>query len=346
MSNLAIENKDVVINIPELNQPIQLSVKLPQQFIIKNIHGIDAASEAILELLPQVRKVATEAFIDKNSQSWGTIQTLLYYLNYKDLLRIERMHDETPLVEYALRKEIYNIWYAHTPSYKLDCLSDFNTQSAVEELALKASSHRINHHPLLQMMAEQGLNLKSVKKFLENYYVNNRLFHLFIAALSFCTPLERRTELACNFFDEMGAGDSAMAHPLLFLKNFDTIGKPDVIFPNPESLELVNAKTYAAFLSGDYHYGMGGFGFIELTMPDQMRKILTGLGKSGLPRADLEFWEIHITIDEEHGKTWFAEMLHLIKTPEHAQKCLLGGMRLLDARADMYDGVLNAITNY
>jgi len=181
-------------------------------------------------------------------------------------------------------------------------------------------SHRINSHPLLEEMNTQGLSKKCLKAFLENYYVNNRLFHVFIAALSLCTPMRKRTELANNFYDELGSGDSTMAHPVLFLKNFNSIRLPERITPEPESLSLVNAKTYAAFLCGDYHYGMGGFGFIELTMPNQMRKILNGLTKTGLPKKDLEFWETHITIDEKHGEAWFSEMADLITNETQASK--------------------------
>ncbi len=103
---------------------------------------------------------------------------------------------------------------------------------------------------------------------------------------------------------------------------------------------MVNAKTYAAFLSGDYYFGMGGFGYIELAMPNQMIKILKGLEKSGLPKQDLEFWDAHITLDLEHGKTWFSEMLKLIKNSEQAQRCLEGGSSLLEARAKMFDSIL------
>jgi hypothetical protein len=98
-------------------------------------------------------------------------------------------------------------------------------------------------------MQSSGLHKKALKAFLENYYVNNRLFHLFIAALSLSSPFNHRVELAGNFFDEMGEGDLSLAHPNLFLKNFNSFGVPSVISPEPEALHLVNAKTYAAFLS-------------------------------------------------------------------------------------------------
>ncbi|EKD75389.1 MAG: hypothetical protein ACD_44C00144G0003 [uncultured bacterium] len=337
----SIEEENIIV-LPEPNQSTKISISLPKIFYIKNIKTIDDAYKKILELQPLLINLSNLAFTENNKKAWDIIQKLMYYWNYRDILRIERIQDNTPLVEYALRKVILDTQQQTLPNYKLECENSFTPERAVQELSEKALSHRINQHPLLERMTQHGLEMQHIKLFLENYYVNNRMFHLFIVALSLCSPLERRTELANNFYDEMGSGDSRMAHPELFLKNFNNLNRPEVITPLPESLYLVNTKTHAAFLSGDYHYGMGGFGYIELTMPNQMKKILNGLMKSGLPKADLEFWEIHITIDIEHGKRWFSEMLQLIETPEQAKKCLAGGISLLDARATMYDGILQS----
>ena len=333
------ENKDIIFL--EAEQSIQISFSIPKKFFVENIRSIDEVYKKVSELSPDIYKLAKDAFANKDKKSWDIIQTLMYYWNYRDLMRIDRVKDNTALVDYSLRKIALDAQTENSSKYDLECEYSFTPNRAVQELADKVFSHRINTHPLLEEMEKNGLSERGVRSFLENYYINNRVFHLFIAALSFCTPLKRRTELANNFYDEMGSGDSCMAHPELFLKNFNTIGKPVTVTPTPESLCLVNAKTYAAFLCGNYHYGMGGFGYIELAMPNQMKKILKGLEKSGLPQSDLEFWETHITIDAKHGKTWFSEMLCLIETEEHAKKCLTGGMSLLDARATMYDGIMS-----
>ena len=327
-------------SIVEVGQQVKISILLPHEFIIEGISNIDMAYEKITSLTPMIKKLADAAFIENDEQTWRVNQALMYYWNYRDLTRFNRTIDYTPLVEQGLRKILLKSQIDSLSEYKLECSDSFTPKKAIEELRERALSHRINHHPFLEELSEYGINQNRVKVFLENYYVNNRVFHLLIVALSLFSPLERRTELANNFYDEMGSGDSAMAHPVLFLKNFNTIGSPQFISPLAEALYLFNAKVYTAFLLGDCYYGMGGFGFIELSMPGQMKKILKGLEKSGLPRNDLEFWETHITIDIEHGKTWFHEMLDVIKTVDQAKKCLMGGMHLLDARAIMYDGFL------
>jgi pyrroloquinoline quinone (PQQ) biosynthesis protein C len=323
---------------------IPVSITLPKKvFDHLAAKTFEEAQIKSKQLLPIIERLAYAAFSKKDKPSWDAVQNLLYYFNHNDITRKNRLHNFTWMVESVLRQAILDQEIRAMAPVNLECEDQFSAEAAVEEMAKKANAHRINHHPLLTHMAEKGLSQNEILHFISNYYVNNRLFHLFIVTLSLFTPLEGRTELANNFFDELGAGDTAMAHPKLFLKNFDTVGRPTEIIPLAEALHLANAKTHAAYLSGDYHYGMGGFGFIELTMPEQMKKILAGLGKSNVPKKDLEFWDMHISIDLEHGKTWFREMLSLVQTPEQAKKCLQGGMILLEARATMYDGIWNAI---
>lgn len=248
-------------------------------------------------------------------------------------------------VRQVLRNELVGIdWRVRMErAPHLACAADFTPERALDELAERAKSHRINTHPLLTHMAEHGLPTEIAQLLLSNYYVNNRVFHLHIAAQSLSTPLSMRGEMYENLVDELGNGEFEQAHPNLFMHSFDTIGRPDTIRPQPESLALLNTKILYTFLSGDYRYGVGGLGFIELSMPDQMRKILSGLRRSGLSEPDLIFWDLHITIDEAHGESWFDEMRVFVDSPDRAQKTLEGGMALLDARAGMFDGVWAAM---
>ncbi len=110
-----------------------------------------------------------------------------------------------------------------------------------------------------------------------------------------------------------------------------------------ETLELFNTKFFLSKLCGDALVGLGAFGFLEFSMPSQMEQILKGLKRAGLPAADLVFWRHHIAVDTQHGDDWFAGMRKIIRSPEEAERVLRGGLRLLDARARMFDGIGRAI---
>ncbi len=323
---------------------IPLILDLPKSWLFdKPIRDIDKLMKLVNDKLPAITELATDACLAKYSETWQTLQKILYHWNRQDLLRKNVTQDYRFIVQSILRNKIVEIEQNMLPKHLLECAFHFTPELATQELADKAKSHRINFHPLLNELNDHGLPIDALRTFINNYYVNNRVFHLFIAALALSTPFERRTELANNFYDELGSGDNSMAHPALFFKNFATLGVPDYIIPQAEALYLVNSKLFATFLSGDYHFGMGGLGFIELTMPNQMTKILNGLKKSGLAESDLEFWELHIAIDEKHGKAWFNEMQQLITNVNEAITCLQGGLFLLEARATLYDGIWNSI---
>lgn len=323
--------------------PITLQLNSSYTYLFEKNSSLNAFLDSLEKKLADVESLAKDAFIKKNKTSWDEVQKLLYLWNIQSLHNTLDFSNYSDISTNLLRKKVLEIETQQSQKHFLESKWNFTPESAIQELADRANSHRINHHPLLDELNSNGLLESAIKTFLNNYYVNNRLFHLFLATLSPFTPLEKRTELASNFYDELGCGDVQMAHPLLFLKNFDTIGKPEKIEPLPESLFLANTKFFCGHLYKNYHYGFGGFGFIELTMPAQMKKILNGLKKSNIPEKDLEFWRVHITIDEEHGKSWMNEMQHLIHNEEEAELCLQGGMSLLEARATMYDGIWDTI---
>ena len=80
-----------VINLVESNQKVAISINLPKNLLFKNIANIEDAYRKISELSSTVTYLAKSAFIDNNKNSLSTIQFLLYYWNYRDLLRIERV---------------------------------------------------------------------------------------------------------------------------------------------------------------------------------------------------------------------------------------------------------------
>ena len=175
---------------------------------------------------------------------------------------------------------------------------------------------------------------------MQNWNTDSYIFHLYIAAQSLSTPFELRGELYHNLYEELGEGDISNAHPVIYKRNYKTIAEDEEFLPLAESLYMFNTQVYYTQQAGDYRKGLGGLGFIELNVPQQMRQIYNGLKKSGLPDEDLLFWPLHIELDSEHGEAWFEEMRQVISTPDHALSMLEGGIRILDARASMLDALL------
>lgn len=325
---------------------MKIRVPLPSEGMFVQPRHYREAFQTAKSLLGRIERLGRQAFISNDRVAWQRAECLLYHWNVGELIRTTSVNDYGHTVRQILRNQLLTIQeegWRRRLSPQLKSLDDGPIDQMMLELQERAQDHRINHHPLLQEMALHGLSLEGALLFLENYYVNNCVFHLHMAALALMAPLEVRCEIAQNFYDELGEGDLSRAHPVLFLRNFERMGRPEVIDPLPESLDLLNSKIYCSLLCGCPAIGLGGFGFLELTMPTQMKSILTGFKKSGFNDHELEFWRVHITLDAIHGDGWFESMNQIIKTPEDVRDALFGGLLLLDARASVYDAVWSAL---
>lgn len=326
---------------------MEIKVNLPPIAQLPRAQSWNHAVSIINAHEPQITELAEHAFSNRFGSAWDDIQHILYHWNLEELERTAPVTDYTRAVRQALRNVILRVEErVRHAQLRLECADDFTPSKAVSELESIARRHRINAHPLLTHFEKEGLPEQECILFLDNYYVNNRVFHLHIAAQSLSTPFELRAELYQNLYDELGAGIPSEAHPLLFLRNYRSIGGHDrVVEPLVGSLHLLNTKIYHTLLCGNYRNGLGALGFLELTMPTQMRQLLAGFRRSGLSDAETIFWDLHISLDEGHGDAWFEEMRKIVRTPEDALSILEGGKAVLDARCAFYDSVLGAIEN-
>lgn len=199
--------------------------------------------------------------------------------------------------------------------------------------------HRVNHNPLFDLFDQDDLSEEEVRFFLANYRVNMQRFHLHVAAYSLIVPFEMREELYHNLHDEFGQGDFSKAHPNLFEPLMDHYGGARDEDINAETCNLLNTKINLCWFADGMHYGLGGMGGLELSIPMQQRRVLAHLRRRGLSEELVEFFVVHCELDEDHGEGWFAAGMPHMKTQEDFQKVFSGAMRMLDARAGVYDGI-------
>jgi len=112
---------------------------------------------------------------------------------------------------------------------------------------------------------------------------------------------------------------------------------------NAETYHLLNTKISLCWFADGLHYGLGGLGALELSIPAQQRRILAYLRRNGLSEELVKFFVVHCELDGEHGDGWFAAGQPYTLSRAHFQKVYDGAMRMLEARAGVYDGVLNGI---
>ncbi|MBP5972519.1 iron-containing redox enzyme family protein [Brasilonema sp. CT11] len=290
----------------------------------------------------EVENLAHEAFQNKGASAWQKIQFLVFDMNLR-LMR-EGFGLGTPrfLREWELRHVIEQVEQQYLPQEQLPP-EVTSVELFMPWLKERISQHRVNHHPLFKLFDRDDLSDEEVRYFLANYRVNMQRFHLHVAAFSLIVPFEMREELYHNLYDEFGQGNFAEAHPNLFEPLMDHFGGAWEEDINPETCNLLNTKINLCWFADGLHYGIGGMGALELAIPLQQRRVLAHLRRRGLSEDMVKFFVVHCELDEDHGDGWFAAGMPYIHTSEDLQKVFCAAMRMLEARAGVYDGILNGI---
>jgi hypothetical protein len=292
--------------------------------------------------LNKVESLAHEGFQNEGSLAWQEIQTLLFDVNLRLMRDGFRLGTPNFMRDWEFRHLIEQIEQRYLPQEYLP--AEFaHVDDFMPWLKNRISQHRVNHHPLFGLFDSDDLSDEEVRYFLANYRVNMQRFHLHVAAFSLIVPFEMREELYHNLHDEFGQGDFTQAHPNLFEPLMDYFGGAKEEDINPETCHLLNTKINLAWFADGFHYGIGGMGALELAIPLQQRRVLAHLRRRGLSEDLVKFFSVHCELDEDHGDGWFAAGKPYMSTQGDLQKVLSSAMRMLEARAKVYDGIHRGI---
>ncbi len=287
-------------------------------------------------------ELAHKAFRNKGGRIWRELQFLLFDINLR-LMR-EGFSLGTPRAEkeWILRNVIERVEQRYLSQEQIPAEID-TSEDFMVWLKQRIHEHRVNHNPLFDYFDRDDLSEEELRYFLANYRVNMQRFHLHVAAFRLIVPFELREELYHNLHDEFGQGDFAKAHPNLFEPLMDHFGGARDEDINAETCHLLNTKINLCWFADGLQHGLGGMGALELSIPLQQRRVLAHLRRRGLSKELVEFFVVHCELDEDHGDGWFAAGMPYMVTREDFQKVFSGAMRMLDARAGVYDGILAGV---
>lgn len=301
-----------------------------------------------LELIKSVRHISDfegivrEAFENKGGELWVELQRTLFHLNNKLMTTGYSLGVGGASEEWKIRDVVEKVEKDVLVSYVSPAeLTD--AEEFVSWLKIKISEHRVNSHPLFSYFDNDDISKEEMRYFLSNYRVNMQRFHLHVAAYSLVVPFEMREELYENLHDEFGEGDFTKAHPNLFEPLMDHFGGALEEDWNPETFNLLNTKMNLCWFADGLAFGLGGMGALELSIPAQQKRILANLRRRGLSEKLVEFFVVHCELDEAHGDGWFAAGIPYLKSVEDFNDAYTGAMRMLEARAGVYDGIMAGI---
>lgn len=317
--------------------------------MILDFYGYQHISDSDkLELVKSIRnaeyteELIQEALKNKGGDLWKELQFLLFSMNTRLMDDGFGLGSARSKLDWDLRNTIERIEQQMQPQEKVpEELKD--PEEFLTWLKIRISQHRVNQHQLFDYFDDDDLSDEELRYFLANYRINMQRFHLHVAAYSLFVPFKMREELYDNLYDEFGQGNFEEAHPNLFEPLMDHFGGAKAEDCNPETAHLLNTKMNLCWFADGLESGLGGMGALELSIPAQQKHILAHLRRKGLSEELVKFFVIHCELDEEHGDGWFDAGMPYIKTQDQFQKTFTSAMRMLEARAGVYDGVLSGI---
>ncbi len=162
---------------------------------------------------------------------------------------------------------------------------------------------------LFPWLGEQA-SRDQVRWFLEQEAAGEAGFDDLVALTQVKLPTQAKMELARNYWDEMGRGQTRGMHGPMLAELVDTLDlDPTIETTVWESLALANAMTAMAANRRYAWHSVGALGVVELTAPGRAAEVAKGLRRIGLSERARRYFALHAVLDVKHSEDWNREAL-------------------------------------
>jgi hypothetical protein len=166
------------------------------------------------------------------------------------------------------------------------------------------------HDPLFDWLARDA-GPSDLKWFLTQEAAGEAGFDDLVALAQLKVPnIEAKLELARNYWDEMGRGNTGGMHGPMLDAVVTHLGlKPTIDTTVWEALALANTLTALATTRRYAWHAIGALGVVELTAPGRVAKVAAGLKRLGYPPVVRKYFELHANLDVKHSADWNTNVL-------------------------------------
>lgn len=213
------------------------------------------------------------------------------------------------------------------------------------ELNLLPKINEILDHPLIDRIKRGQLNRNQLRHFAIQYGIYCSYFPRFLCACAANIPDDQtRFALIENLWEEHGSGKLSGSHRVLFEKFCIALGITPLELKNAKPLPstliyveyILNMCQDASFIKSLGALGPG----TEFFTSKEYELIYKGLQKvEGLTESDLEFWSVHITLDEHHYEDMLSSIVPWLNNEKNIQDFKEGAERAVDLEILFWDGL-------
>lgn len=205
-------------------------------------------------------------------------------------------------------------------------------------------------HPLFDFLAIDA-SMDQLREFLFQETPFDIHFADILASLLPGVYGEPKVEIASNFWDEMGNGNSLRNHRELRLRLMEYLEMPvhahatDVDVFALEQIELANAYFVATFDRSRAPLLLGMLLATEAMVPGRLQRQISGWRRVGVLDRDMEYLIEHTVVDVAHANGWIDHVIRpvLRQAPEAMTQLTLGVAMRLDVAARVCDRMLDHV---
>lgn len=275
---------------------------------------------------------------------------VLYDLHVADPAMPAVVNQFDPLLT-GLRVTIERQWLA-AEYQRIGTAPVFESSDAlITTLRCAVQAHPASHHPLFDRLAVHATRAQLEGFFRSDTALNVRFFDLIVMAM-IGSPPETRQELASNFWDEAGRGDSQHSHVQLFRHLLADVGITPSGDDFASTLTWQGLRGYNLFMLcalNRQHYFklLGVMAATELLDPPQYRKLVAGCRRLGLGPSITRYYDEHITVDDVHGEGWLDNVIRPLtqREPGAMSAVWAGCMLRLASCNDYYDALSRQLSS-
>ena len=187
-------------------------------------------------------------------------------------------------------------------------------------------------HPLFEWL-ETSASLAQMRWFLTQEAGGEAGFDDLVAYAQVKLPPKAKLECARNFWDEMGHGKQSAMHGQMLDRMVAELNlQPAIDTTVWQALALSNTMLGLATTRRYAYQALGALGAIELTAPDRVKKVSSGMKRLGLDGRMRAYFDLHAALDVSHAQCWIREVIRplVAQNPDCAAAIAEGAlMRLL-----------------
>lgn len=220
-----------------------------------------------------------------------------------------------------------------------------NGAAFVNHLKAVVREHPSGHHPFYTDYMPNRATVRDLQFYLAQETALDPRFDDLISLMQIGQSIQPKTELATNYWDEMGNGNPAACHSFLFSKAMVEVDvDPTFIRDNLllEALICGNLSACLALSRRHYFRAVGHFAVTEFLFPRRCSQFAAAWDRNGLSAEGSRYHHEHIGIDARHASGFFRNVISpaVDGDPRAAKDILWGALARLNSSQRYLDALL------